>query len=644
MTDKKNVCLVLMPFAPIERPSIALGILKSCLDASGISSKAIYANLDFADIAGLTPYNNVLKSYRDFQIGEWIFSACAFEDGGYDHDGFLKFIEDKLDKYTLKYLEILPQIRSRTRDFIERLADEITGCSPEIVGCSSTFQQNCASLALLKAVKKRRGDIITMMGGANCELEMGVSIVKLFPWVDFAVSGEPEEYFGDFCARLIETGNKLEKSDIPYGVIGKLNYSDHIKPGGCESADNALPRSFVRSMDSVPAPDYSDYFDALSKVSFGSSFQPGLPFETSRGCWWGQRRQCTFCGLNGRGLDYRLKSHERAIAECVRNSELYNINRIECVDNVLEPSYIDSFLTGLKKHGDYNIFYEVRSTLSKEQIFNLAGTGVKWVQPGIESLHDEVLKLMNKGVGALKNIEFLKFAREAGIRSSWNMLAGFPGESDEWYREMAEFLPLIYHLQPPSNMVKIFIDRFGAYQKDPEKFGLKITPLKVFSYIYPLSPEDMNDLVYYFEKTGGNDSSDPRFFESPGKAALQMSVKWWIGSFWSAGREMLTMNDDGSSLKITDLRTCAVRPKHILTGADRRVYEACETSKSEEKIFESVTKTDDKISSPDVKNSILKLVENKLLIRIGPKYLSLAIHGAAPALPELKDFPGGFSN
>jgi len=643
---KKNIdaCLVLMPYAPLERPSIALGILRSCLSASGISSKVVYANLEFAEALGFTAYNRILKSYRDHQAGEWTFSACAFKDFEYDNDGYINFFKGQLNETTSGGIESLYLARSKAEQFVEELADRIVGYSPKIVGCSSTFQQNCPSLALLRAIKKRRGDIVTIMGGANCELEMGVSIIKLFPWVDFAVSGEPEEYFGNFCSKIIETGGDLKKNDLPYGVIGKLNYEDYTGSKIGSGGGNDIPRSFVGSLDTVPAPDYSDYFEAVSKTSISSLFLPGLPFETSRGCWWGQKKQCTFCGLNGRGLDYRLKSPERAVSECVENSERYKIKNIECVDNVIEPSYIDSFLTELKKHGDYNVFCEVRSTLSRSQIFKLANAGVKWVQPGIESLHDGVLKLMNKGVSALKNIEFLKFSREAGVRCSWNMLAGFPGESDQWYQEMAELVPSIFHLQPPSGLIKIFIDRFGSYQKDPEKFGLKISPLKVYSYIYPFPPEDIGGLIYYFQNDNDPLANDPRAFETPGRNELRKKVDQWINSFWSVRREMLGMRDDGESFKVTDLRSCARRSRYVLAGVDYLVYKACETAQTEDALTASVIKEKNDTAAEDIRRSVSELIENKLLICIGGKYLAAAIRGTAPALLEIHEFPGGFSN
>jgi hypothetical protein len=65
--------------------------------------------------------------------------------------------------------------------------------------------------------------------------------------------------------------------------------------------------------------------------------------------------------------------------------------------------------------------------------------GVTWVQPGIESLHSGVLKLMDKGV------QLLKWSRELGRRLSWSILWGFPGKKDDWYTDMAGWLPALEH-------------------------------------------------------------------------------------------------------------------------------------------------------------------------------------------------------
>jgi hypothetical protein len=44
-----DVYLVAMPYAALERPSLALGLLKASLINHGISAKVCYANFAFAE-------------------------------------------------------------------------------------------------------------------------------------------------------------------------------------------------------------------------------------------------------------------------------------------------------------------------------------------------------------------------------------------------------------------------------------------------------------------------------------------------------------------------------------------------------------------------------------------------------------------
>ena len=47
---------------------------------------------------------------------------------------------------------------------------------------------------------------------------------------------------------------------------------------------------------------------------------------------------------------------------------------------------------------------------------------------------------MDKGVKGWHNVQLLKWSREYGLRLSWSILWGFPGEKDEWYAEMVEWM------------------------------------------------------------------------------------------------------------------------------------------------------------------------------------------------------------
>jgi magnesium-protoporphyrin IX monomethyl ester (oxidative) cyclase len=60
-----------------------------------------------------------------------------------------------------------------------------------------------------------------------------------------------------------------------------------------------------------------------------------LLLETSRGCWWGAKQHCTFCGLNGGAMAFRSKSAERVVEEIRYLRDRYGVESLSVVDNIL---------------------------------------------------------------------------------------------------------------------------------------------------------------------------------------------------------------------------------------------------------------------------------------------------------------------
>jgi hypothetical protein len=71
-----DITLVNMPFAAIQRPSIALGTLKSVLQANGLKVHVTYANLWYAEFIGLDPYLRIEDTRAQDVLGDWIFGAA----------------------------------------------------------------------------------------------------------------------------------------------------------------------------------------------------------------------------------------------------------------------------------------------------------------------------------------------------------------------------------------------------------------------------------------------------------------------------------------------------------------------------------------------------------------------------------------
>ncbi|HEY3426321.1 MAG TPA: RiPP maturation radical SAM C-methyltransferase, partial [Negativicutes bacterium] len=578
LIEKMDVCLVNMPFADLAHPSLALGLLKSALMKAGIKTKVEYGNLAFAELVGVYNYQSITHSYRQSFGGEFVFSKVAFSGYGMpDDEAYYTYrrlnCPAVVDPHFLnRLLDIVRQVRSVVESFTDEVAKRIVAGHPKIVGCVSLFEQNCASLALLRRIKQLDSTVVTVMGGDNCEGVAGLAMVETFPWLDFAISGEADHCFTLFCQTVLSKRSGFDNEALPYGVL----WAGMPIPG-----DGQLPRLVIQDMDSTPIPDYDEYFHILKYSPLQKHIIPGLLVETSRGCWWGEKHPCTFCGLNGQGYRYRPKSQRRVAAEFDVLARRYALNSFEATDNILGMKQLDTVIDDFSTlPSKYNIFYETKSNLTRKQLSKMVEAGIRWIQPGIESLHDGPLILMNKGNKAIHHVEILKNALELGIRCSWNLLWGFPGEKPEWYGEMTAWIEQIIHLQPPNDMIQIAFDRGSIYVNQPERYGLSLRPVKGYQYIYPDLPGLINRLAHYFENVGNPDGMRTGATTQihPVYQQLEEKIKVWVEQFWSKARALLNITYVSETVwEITDSRPCAVQSLHVLQGVTKDVYQVCRT-------------------------------------------------------------------
>jgi hypothetical protein len=144
------------------------------------------------------------------------------------------------------------------------------------------------------------------------------------------------------------------------------------------------------------------------------------------------------------------------------------------------------------------MFYEQKANLSLEDVVALKKAGVAIIQPGIEALSTELLRLMGKGVTARQNIALLRFARSVNIIVNWNLLYGFPGDNVEDYRRTLALLPSLRHLQPPLAPCCLSIERFSPYFCAPAKYGIRsLHPMDGYYSVLPDSA-DVFKIAYHF--------------------------------------------------------------------------------------------------------------------------------------------------
>jgi len=636
--DTVDVCLVEMPFSSYATPSYSLSILQACLQHENIAARVLYGNMRFAKLCGSEDYEAVLsKVNQGALLGEAIFSSCLNLPRTYSFQEYLHSFKQYSPLADDSYIEEMRctsnRVHSLAEPFLEDLAEEILALNPKIVAMASVFFQHNACLALARVLKAKKPDLVTIIGGANCTGEAGVAIVKYIPWIDYTFSGEADECFGELCRLMVERGLAAADESLPYGTISKAMALGLL-------AKNEYPVRVTADLDSIPAPDYHDYFRELELFSLKNTVIPALFYEFSRGCWWHAKKPCTFCGLNGTGKNYRIKSNAKIISDLLHLNTTYHNNRISLTDNIISYEHLRTLLPELIALPEKFIFFaEVKSNLTRQNLHDLRQAGFIIIQPGIESLHDGALKLMNKGNRAIKHIELLRNAEEEGIYAIWHLLSGFPLEEEMWYQEMAEVIPKITHLRPPKLCLHILYSKYSEYYRNSAKYNIELRPAKGYHYVYPALGDYIVRTAYMFEPTDEKQLSTYLLmnFISEKHAKLADIAQKWQKTF-AANKDILTMTRCEDSIELVDLRNIAKQSFYSLTGVQKRIYELCRDVISRKHLNTLLTA---EFEQAAIEAAIDYLLEQSLLIAIGGELLALAMEQKDHVQPTPTDYPVG---
>jgi ribosomal peptide maturation radical SAM protein 1 len=606
-----DVVFVVMPFADIGRPAIGVSLLKAAAVSAGFSATIEYSNLRLAEQMGQPVYQQVSSSFPpEILVGEWFFADDLFAEDIPPED---EYIEKILVPFTsLETIKALRETRKTRNQYLDKAAKRISDLAPRIVGFTTTFHQTCSSLAIARRLKQLPNPPIILFGGANCEGEMGLQMLQSFPWIDYICCGESDISFMKLLHHLLR------------GETGDL---DGVLLQGISTTATSSPP--VQEMDSLPFPDYDDYFEQLAQCSLSQEVDVHLVTESSRGCWWGAKHHCTFCGLNGATMTFRSKSPDRAFQEILFLSKKHKWSKIAAVDNILDMQYIDTLFPRLASSGlELELFYEVKANLRYDQLVKLHQGGMRQIQPGIESLSNQVLRLMEKGVTALQNIQLLRWCEEIGIECAWNLLAGFPRESPEEYTRMAELIPLLMHLNPPCSCAQVRLDRFSPFHSRADTFGFeKIRASRAYFFVFPLGRREMSRLAYFFDFDYSDDRKPEEYLQPLQKGVSQ----WWDGRVRSTERPRLDAEFTGDVIMVTDSRPAARAPRYRLEGLQARLFTLCDVAAT---IPALLRQPDLAGREEEVRASLETFVADRLMAHDQGHYLTLAVfRNRTTALP-----------
>lgn len=424
--DNPDITLVLAPGWGVDTVPLSLATLSSYVRNSGYKILPIDLNVEW--------YISRPKNFVDM----WDISQSSW----------FWLSHDSVDTLLSEYSEQ-----------IEQFINLIIATNTPTVGFVMYVSSEYVSLALIKLLKERKPDLHIIVGGPQAHITMNGREYVSNPDISAVVQSEGEETLVEIIKRI------------------QMNQPLTDCPGVLVSSDNqvkCVPRPFIKDLNSLPIPDYSDYL-------FSTYKEPTLlPMSTSRSC----PNNCMYCNEKTFMGTYRFRSAESLLNELKAQIKLYpNITGVAFQDSVCNGkiSALRVFAEGLLNENIQISWYGqaiIRKEMTEELMTLFRLSGCCMLGYGLETTNTELMKGLGKL--ALKGVNLDHIAenhKKSGLRATYNVMFGLPGETEEDAFDVLEFLRRNAHNNisvNPSSGFCGFCDGTPGWD-NPEKYGIDKT-------------------------------------------------------------------------------------------------------------------------------------------------------------------------
>lgn len=198
-----------------------------------------------------------------------------------------------------------------------------------------------------------------------------------------------------------------------------------------------------------------------------------LPILSSRGCF----NECAFCSERLLTPDYCVRKPENTL-----NEIRYNKNQFNTKWFTFHDSLINGRLDRLERLCDLisgeNIVWDaqaiIRKDMTKKLLIKMKQSGCFNLFIGLESGSERTLKLMKKNFTIDEAEHFFKMCNDIGLHFEISLIAGFPGEREEDFKETLNFIKRNKNSIPKIAQINPFIKYPGTDVKSvPIQKGLE---------------------------------------------------------------------------------------------------------------------------------------------------------------------------
>lgn len=300
------------------------------------------------------------------------------------------------------------------------------------VGVIAGYYQYRKLLKISEAISKSKNRPFYVLGGHGPSPEPEYFLRKT--QADAVVIGEGE-------VTIVELMDALFHRRPLYSVNGIAFRAAPSAPSWKEKIIINEKRPLIEDINSITFPAYHlfpmDYYRML-RMPHAENSDFVMPVLSGRGCTF----KCNFCYRMDKG--FRPRSNERIIREIKLLKRMYGITYIAFSDELLMSSSerTVSLCKDIIK-AELNIKWccNGRLNFARPEVLNLMKqAGCVFINYGIESMDDEVLKNMNKVLTTDQIVRGIEATLDAGISPGFNIIFGNIGDNRETLRKGVEFL------------------------------------------------------------------------------------------------------------------------------------------------------------------------------------------------------------
>lgn len=300
--------------------------------------------------------------------------------------------------------------------FPEDIPSLVTRHHPRVVGIGGTTHTRFESFRIAREVKACDASITVLYGGPHASFT-ATDTLEHVPAIDIVVRGEGEQSAQKIVSQVLAGTKEFSRiSGISYRGRNGIVHTKSV--------------SRIQNLDSLPFPRRS--LDTWRRYNLTMEFSndPGASMITSRGC----PVNCTFCSASAMfGTTTTFRSASNAVDEIEMLVNEYGARGIKFFDSTLtlKRSHIESLCAEIRRrklHVPWECEIRV-NTVDYNLLKTMREAGCYYVDFGIESASQRVLKTMHKNIRVEQAVNVLRWTKELGIFTKVFFTFGHIGET-----------------------------------------------------------------------------------------------------------------------------------------------------------------------------------------------------------------------